>query len=230
MAALIGICAGIDYGENNIFSRRSYVQAVERAGGLPLIIPPLKEKKSAEKLIETLDALIFAGGGDIAPIYFKEEPHIALGNVEPERDRFEIALAALAWERNLPALGICRGMQLINIALGGDIWQDLEMRGGALLQHNQKAPPWHGSHRVEITKALSKLGGPRLWPVNSLHHQGIRKVADNLKIEAKAADGVIEAISARDKGFFIGVQWHPEWLGDAPWGDGLFKALVLAAH
>lgn len=229
MAAIIGISAGIDYEENNIYSRRSYAQAVEKAGGLPFILPPLRESRHLEELLRPLDALILPGGGDIATCYFQEEPHVNLGRVDPERDRFELALAQKAWQKRLPVLGICRGMQVMNIALGGDLWQDLSLREGVFLQHNQQAPPWHSSHRIEVGKALAYLGGGELWPVNSMHHQGLRRIPSELQVAARAGDGVIEAIAARDKRFFIGVQWHPEWLGGAPWGGGLFKALISAA-
>lgn len=226
MAVIIGICGGLDYQENNIYLRRTYALAVEKAGALPLILPPLKDQRNIPDLLAVVDGLVLAGGGDINPYYIKEDPYPALGKVDPERDRCELALARLAWKDRKPVLGICRGMQVMNIALGGDIYQDLVLKEGDLLQHEQKSPPWNISHKIEISTALAYLSKERFWPVNSLHHQGVRKLAPDLKACAKSSDGLVEALMAEDKRYYLGVQWHPEWLGNVPWGFGLFSDLI----
>ncbi len=229
MNRLIGISCAIDYTANDIRQRRSYALMVERAGGIPLYLPPLLKKSSLDRLFQRIDGLILSGGGDLNPHYFREEPQTALGGVEPERDAFEIHLAQAAWERRLPLLAICRGFQVINCALGGDIWQDLAARPGTI-QHQQQAPPWHRSHQVKVDAPFASLveraSSEKIWTVNSLHHQGIRRLAPELRAAAHSSDDLVEAAWAGPKRFFCGVQWHPEWLGEQPGGLALFRAFL----
>ena len=224
---LIGICAGIDYPQNNFYLRRTYSLIAEKCGALPVILGPLQKYASLPPLIRHLNGLILAGGSDIDPAYFKEEPHLATKAPDPERDRFEVALTRMAWEAKLPLLGICRGMQVINIALGGTLWQDLSLKPPPNIGHQQSSPPWHPTHKVTISPCLNHLSPLKLWPVNSLHHQGIKQLAAVLKKAAQGADGLIEAVTAADNRPVLGVQWHPEWLGQNPWGEGLIADFIL---
>ncbi|NLN16152.1 MAG: gamma-glutamyl-gamma-aminobutyrate hydrolase family protein, partial [Firmicutes bacterium] len=169
-----------------------------------------------------LQGLIIPGGGDLDPVYYGQDPQRDLGVVEPDRDRLEMGLLKGAIARGIPILGICRGCQLLSVAAGGDLIQDL---GEGYHQHRQKAPLSHPSHQINIKAGslLERLLGPGPLRVNSYHHQGIGRVG-SLRPVAWSNDGLIEAIEG--EGFILGVQWHPEWLVEsAP----LFRGFIEAA-
>src|SRR2546421_5150410 len=200
-----------------------YVEAVERAGGRPLLVPP-----SAEGIEETLDAvdgLIFSGGSDLDPDTYGQEAHPETRGVVPERDRAELALLEAALARDLPVLAICRGSQVLNIARGGDLVQHLpEVVGDEKHKHT---PGTFADHDVEVA-AGTKLGallGDRA-AVKSHHHQGFGRVGEGLVESARAEDGTLAAVEDPDKRFALGVLWHPEAGDDAK----LFEALVEQAR
>lgn len=210
-----------------------YIKAVERAGGFPV---PLMffERGSARRAIEMIRGLILSGGGDVDPYHFGEEPFQGCGEISPYRDENELELARLALEVEMPVLGICRGAQVLNIALGGDIFQDLSLKEGKLLEHNQKAPAYYPYHRLTITSEtqLCKIfSGKTALRVNSFHHQAIRRLGEGLIISAAATDGVVEAVESIRHPFALGVQWHPEAMAEKniPGGQELFDALLQAA-
>ncbi|MFS0574684.1 gamma-glutamyl-gamma-aminobutyrate hydrolase family protein [Sporosarcina sp. 179-K 3D1 HS] len=198
-----------------------YMAAIVQAGGLPIIIPADIEADVGQ-MAELLDGLLLTGGKDINPMYYEEEPHPRLGEVSPVRDRTEIALVQQMVSQEKPVLGICRGIQLLNVACGGDLFQDIECQiDRPVLQHAQKAPRTHPSHTVKIEKGslLEGMVDCGRIQVNSFHHQAVKRVAATLRISAFANDGVVEAIEGRAEQFVLGVQWHPERLaaaGDAP--------------
>lgn len=233
MSTIIGVtCAVRDAqrDDSEYYLRQAYVKSVIRAGGIPLLIPLLPES-AINDCLDTLSAIIFSGGGDVAPTYFGQEPSLRLRHVEPQRDACELYMVKSAWEKKLPILGICRGIQLVNIALGGSVWQDLEDSPFPVLQHEQNAPYSHPSHKV-ISEAgyLRKLAGREVLMVNSFHHQAVNAVGLGLKVTARASDGIIEALEA-DGGdrFCLCLQWHPEWLS-GPLGQGCFDILLDAAR
>ncbi|MBX6395573.1 MAG: gamma-glutamyl-gamma-aminobutyrate hydrolase family protein, partial [Alicyclobacillaceae bacterium] len=175
---------------------------------------------------------MLTGGVDVDPAFFGEEPSRGLGEVCPQRDTFEMALVEEAFLRNVPVLAICRGMQVMNVVAGGTLIQDLGSQGRGNLQHRQKAPRWHGSHRIEVvpgSKLAAILGAEELR-VNSFHHQAVKDVAPGMQVSATSSDGVVEAIESSLHRFAVGVQWHPEnmWRRD-PVQFRLFEALVRAA-
>lgn len=193
-----------------------YVDAVIAAGGVPIVLPP--QDGHSSELLDTIDALLLSGGGDVAPDLFGEEHvHPATYGVSPLRDRFEIDLVRGAIERDLPVLGICRGIQVLNVALGGTLIQHLlDQRRSSDLVHRQNdaglAPDAIG-HEVTITpeSLLSRVvDGVTTLGVNSFHHQAIRDLAPSLHPIAFAPDGVIEGVELPDRTFMLGVQWHPE--------------------
>ena len=209
----------------------AYVRAVLAGGGAPSILPPAAGAALAPILLDGLDALVLSGGADIDPRRYRTQPHPKLGPVEEERDASELALFAEALRREMPVLAICRGLQLVNVALGGTLWQDLPSE---LLAHPQSGPRTERIHAVTIaegTRLAAALGTNRT-EVNSFHHQAIRELAPGLRATAHAPDGVIEGIEGTGEQWLLGVQWHPEefWAQAAAPDGGLFRALVAATE
>jgi len=219
MKPIIGITPDVEKDDKH-FLRNDYMQAIIRAGGLPFIIPIGHEADIAQVVV-LLDGLLLTGGNDINPMLFNEEPHTHLGEVSPSRDLFELELARQMLVADKPILGICRGLQLLNVAVGGTLYQDLHQQNeGTMLQHLQKSPTTHPSHFVKLTKGslLEEIAGSERVQVNSFHHQALRDVPSVFKVTGRASDGVIEAVESIDEKFVLGVQWHPELLvtkGDA---------------
>jgi putative glutamine amidotransferase len=204
-----------------------YPEAIERAGGIPLIVPLLRPE-AIGALLERVDGICLPGGPDLQPSTYGDQPHPELGPTEPRVDGVELALVRAADRRGLPLLGICRGMQALNVARGGTLHQHLPDVVGDQLRHRQ---PEHGSivtHRVETaprSRLRATLGGPAL-EVNSFHHQAVRTLGRGLVATAWAPDGTIEAVEEPGERFVMGVQWHAEGLrAHAP----LFDLLITAA-
>ncbi len=213
-----------------------YVEGVAEAGGVPVVLPPVAGARAAEDLLDGMDGLLLSGGSDLDPGYYGEGPVPELGGTMPERDAFEMALLEHALRRKIPILGICRGMQVLNVALGGTLYQDLpsQMDHMVLLGHRQETPKWQPTHEVEVDggSKVAKILGTDELKVNSYHHQAIKELASGLVTVAYASDGVIEAVESSDqsKRWLIGVQWHAEAMRDAgPEHRNLFEAHVSAA-
>lgn len=196
------------------FINKSYLEAVKLNGGLPLPIPVVEEPEQLRAYIEMCDALLLPGGGDVDPMYFGEEPHPKLGTVQPDMDKFEMDLLSLAFERKMPVLGICRGEQIINVAKGGTIYQDMAATyEKELILHQQTYRSSIGIHKIQIEEnsLLFEILGSKEVRTNSMHHQSVKVLGKDLVVTATAADGIIEAIESTDRKI-IGVQWHPELL------------------
>jgi putative glutamine amidotransferase len=211
----------------------AYFRAVRKAGGLPLMLPLLESEEEAAAVIARLDGLLLSGGGDPDPALFGEDPIRQLGTIQPERDTAELSLARAALTADLPLLGICRGSQVLAVAGGGTMIQDIPAQVPGAIKHRQDAPRWYPTHRVEVVEGslLSRLlGGPELR-VNSSHHQAVRDVPAGWVVSARAPDGVVEAIEIPQRRFALAVQWHPEAMYDSerPAHGELFRALVEAA-
>ena len=213
-----------------------YVEGVAAAGGVPVVLPPIGDAHTAEAVIHGLDGLLLSGGSDLHPGYYGETPMPELGPTIPERDAFEVPLLELALRRGLPIFGICRGMQLLNVALGGTLYQDLPSQWGrGVLKHRQETPKWQPTHEVEVSgdAYLAEIMDREVLKVNSYHHQGIKDLADGLVVTARSSDGVAEAVEARDlsERWVVGVQWHAEAMrGADPIHGNLFEAHVSAAE
>ena len=213
----------------------TYIQAVIRAGGLPLLIPHLEDEALLRAVYERLDGLLLPGGEDVHPAHFGEPIHKRCRSISPERDVTELPLARWAVREGKPVLGICRGVQVLNVALGGSLYQDIRAQCPGAGRHDWYPgfPRNLRAHRVtlEAGSHLVRLLGASAVEVNSLHHQSLKDVAPGFSVTAVAPDGIVEAIEARDHPFVLGVQWHPEELaaGD-PGSQRLFDALVRASR
>jgi putative glutamine amidotransferase len=214
---------------------QGYVTAVREAQGLPLVFPPILEETDIPHVLATVDGVILSGGGDIAPsVYGEPESDLALG-IDSARDRAEIALAHEALRVGLPILAICRGIQVLNVVLGGTLYLDIEKQVEGALPHRPEPgqPLTEGpQHTVAIApdSKLADIAGEESIVVNSFHHQAVRRVGRDLIVTARAPDGVIEALEHRDHPFCVGVQWHPEIVASTDQVmTRLFSAFVRAA-
>jgi putative glutamine amidotransferase len=232
MKPIIGITCFHNWQERQYRLYDSYVYATKKAGGLPILLPCLTEEVDLAGHLDLIHGLIVSGGPDVDPVFYGEEPANNLGDVNPGMDAYEMPLIRLALQRELPLLGICRGVQALNIAAGGSVIQHLPAVVEQVLKHQQSAPRHYVTHSVDITAGtqLSTILGPGKTRVNSFHHQAVNRLAPHFRVAAVAPDGVIEAIESTVHPFTLGVQWHPEWMHDStPNFDALFNAFVLAA-
>lgn len=231
---LIGVTAGIAKTDHEVFALRDdYVRAVETAGGLPVVLAPGPTAQAAE-LVSRLDGLLLSGGTDLDPAHYGEEPHPTVAGVSLERDAFELALSREALARDVPLLAICRGHQVLNVATGGTLVQDIPSQISGALDHDPKTERWRLAHDVRIlpgTRLREILGRDRV-AVNSFHHQSIRTPGQGLVVSACAVgDDVIEGVELPERRFVLGVQWHPEAFWDQPQHfQPLFAALVQASR
>ncbi|WP_281164471.1 gamma-glutamyl-gamma-aminobutyrate hydrolase family protein [Liquorilactobacillus sicerae] len=231
---IIGITAGNlkFHDTKRTFVNQNDIQAIINAGGIPVLLPP-QVKDELDRYIKICDGFYFPGGPDVSPFYFKEEPTVGLSFVERARDRLEIELIKKAVAAGKTLLGVCRGMQVINIALGGDVYQDLTkqfVEPQKLFQHAQKGDINEASHHIKITAGthLAKIFAEQTLAVNSHHHQAVRRVAAGLRVAARAADGVIEAVESENSPQILAVQWHPEFLVETiPTMQSIFDDFIL---
>ncbi|WP_033149157.1 membrane dipeptidase [Prevotella sp. P6B1] len=202
---------------------RGYYQSVVEAGGVPVVIPPVADKHVIVNTLEHIDALILSGGGDINPLWAGEDPSPKLHGINQERDLPELLIARLAYNRQIPMLGICRGIQTLATALGGKVRQDIS--DVATVKHSQDADRSEATHRVKIEQdsVLYSIYGHENLMVNSFHHQAVSEAGDKFKVVAKSADGIVEAMESSEFKSILGVQWHPECMAD---GLPLFQWLV----
>ena len=212
----------------------SYTEAISEAGGVPLLIPLGLTEAALLTVLERVDGILLPGGGDIEPEFYRGRSHLSLWGIDAERDRTELILAREAVRQHKPIFAICRGIQVLNVALGGTLWEDIGSMVPNALEHDvtNGTPRNHLSHPVQIRpdSQLAKIMGTTNCKVNSIHHQAIRDLAPELMVTAHAPDNVIEGAEIPDHPFAVAVQWHPENLvSDDPAMLALFRALVKAA-
>ena len=235
MKPLIGITTNQSsnvYGQPTIMLMQSYVNAVIQAGGVPVLIPSLIAEDGWDAAYSRLDGILFSGGGDISLDFFGGDPHPRIDDVDLERDSIEIKLLQAAVSDGKPFLGICRGCQALNIALGGTLYTHLPDQLPNALDHdypgNKRAVLVHAV-KIEGGTRIAEIYGEPIIKVNSLHHQGLREIAPSLRIAGHAPDGLVEAVELPDHPFGLAVQWHPEWLTDQVTTRNLFRRFVEVA-
>jgi len=211
---------------------QSYVQAVMQAGGVPVLIPSMIAEDGWDALYSRLNGILFSGGGDIGLEYSPGDPHPRINDVELDRDSVEFKLIQASASDGKPFLGICRGCQVLNVALGGTLYTHIHDQLPDALDHaypgNLRTVLVHEVKVEEGTRVAEVMGEPIL-KVNSLHHQGVKDIAPSLRVAGHAPDGLVEAIELPNHPFGIGVQWHPEWLTDQEATRNLFRKFVEAA-
>ena len=211
----------------------AYVVSISNAGAVPVLIPLGLDIDQLRSIISRLEGILFSGGGDVHPDVYKSLMHPQVYGIDSDRDRVEILLLEQVLKSNIPFFGICRGLQLINVGMGGTLYEDLNDQFSGSLRHNSPEDWSRDSlaHPVKISpkSRLFDILQQDTFSVNSWHHQGIRRLADGVSSSAVAPDGVIEAIELPDHPFGLAVQWHPEWLQNHELMQRLFKAFVQAA-
>lgn len=233
MKPVIGLTASMEVDQSVYTVTNRNVKAILKAGGMPVILPYFLEEADVQQIADEIDGLYATGGYDIDPTLFGEEPHPGLGTIIPARDQSEIKLMKKLMERKKPILGVCRGSQTLNIAAGGDMYQDIYAQiDETLLQHRQKAPMEHMSHYVFVEKdsLLYRITGKEKFKINSYHHQANRDVSGDFRISGKASDGIVEAVESKELPFVLGLQWHPEAttaIDDTP-SVKIYKAFIEA--
>ena len=203
---------GGDYRVPQVMVGAPYLAAVQKVDGTPILVTPAHDEQAIEQLLDQCQGLMLTGGEDVDPSRYGQEPHPALGNVNPQRDRMELMALECALKRDLPVLAICRGFQLLNVAMGGTLIQDLASQRGGNILHEQAAPVndrWHGA-RVDEDSRLAKIFGVTELTINSFHHQAIDELGAGLRASAWSEDGLIEGVEATGYPWVFGVQWHPE--------------------
>ena len=219
--------------ERNIIAR-DYSRAIEYAGGTPLLIPHVGDIECINQYLGVLDGLVLSGGGDIDPLLFGQEPHQNLGSVDRVRDEMELQLTQQALDQDLPILAICRGIQMLNVAAGGTIYQDIAAEmPQPTLRHSQSGAGWYASHTIDIISEsrLFQIFDSPTARVNSFHHQAVREIGEGFIATAKAKDNVIEAIESPTRRFALGVQYHPEMMWEHhPEVLNLFTAFLKACQ
>jgi len=228
---VIGITVAHCSEELKTFPRTLYVESVKKANGQPILLPIVTTLEEAEEMLALVDALILTGGGDFSPMILGELPKRGIGDCLPERDWSEILLAQMAMKEDLPVLGICRGIQVLALAAGGKIYQDIISERPESIEHKQRAPrecAWHEVHLTEST--LGVLIEEKTIGVNSFHHQAVSVLPEGFIANAVAPDGIIEGIEKPGAKFCLGVQWHPEAMDKEKHSQRLFQGLIKVAQ
>jgi putative glutamine amidotransferase len=237
MRPVIGLTHSIQQDERKLYMPMSYSNVIRDAGGTPVLLPITREDEVIEAYANLVDGVLFSGGEDVDPGFYGEDQLWACGDVLPLRDDFEVKLCRILLEKypEKPILGVCRGEQVLNVALGGTLYQDVKSQLPGCIAHQQHQISPYASHRVmiEADSKLHVIYGDTKVAVNSFHHQAVKDIAPGLIITARAADGVIEGFEKPDHPYFVGVQWHPERLVEREENANhkqLFKSFVDACR
>jgi len=225
-----GVTPEADPAQHEMVLGLKYLRAIEQAGGIPVVVAPLPEPELVA-LLERVDGVCLSGGPDLDPVAYDARPHERLGPTWRDLDVFELALTRAADERSMPILAICRGLQVLNVARGGSLYQHVPETFGDEIRHRQTEPGSTPTHGVTFASRSRVAGivGVRATEVNSFHHQAVARVGRGLTATGWAPDGVVECLEARDRAFTLGVQWHVEGMVGDPRQSALFEAFIDAA-
>jgi putative glutamine amidotransferase len=231
---LVGLTTSgtVDAFPERAYTNAAYIDAVQQAGGVPVLLPPQLTGTARDALWSRLDALVLTGGGDVDPARYGQSPHPTVYEVHALRDDLELDLIRRALAEGAPILAICRGIQVLNVALGGTLIQDISSATGSLIQHSQKEKRHVPTHpvKIEAGSRLAEILGSVALEVNTLHHQSIDVPGDGVRVVAQAPDGIVEGAEVPAHPFAVAVQWHPEELvGHDAAARNLFRAVVDAA-
>lgn len=212
---IIGITSSHNQERLHVMLRETYIQSIIRAGGVPVVLPCVSDEIVIDHLLDTIDGLLLSGGCDIHPKHYGEEVHPACGEIDEARDACELMLVRKAIDRGMPVFGICRGFQVLAVALGATLFQDLESQLGLPKEKHRQQPPYDDPiHTVRFKEGglLERITETPLMPTNSMHHQAVKDAGEKIKIEGITMDGVVEAISMAGNESVFGVEFHPEHL------------------
>lgn len=225
---IIGITTYGRKKDDNYYLPGAYLDAVRTAGGFPILLSP--GEKNVGRIQGLVDGLIFAGGGDIEPTIYGGNSHSTIVECDPDRDEFELALAKEVLQNSTPTLGICRGSQLLNVAIGGKLIENIpDEIGDSILHRLNDGKPSEHQVQIEPGSRLAEIMGSNEVNVKSQHHQGMRTVPEVWRVSARAPDGVIEALEHKTHPWMLAVLWHPEMSPEDPHHQGIFEALVEAS-
>ncbi len=228
---VVGVTCHNNWKEDFLELRVDYVRKLIEAGAMPVILPSAPEL--VDEMVDEIDALLLSGGEDVNPLIYGASPFHNVRSLDPIRDEFEIKLIRKILEVKKPILAICRGIQVLNVSLGGTLIQDISSQVKGSIKHDwdrKSYPPWTPVHKVFVEEGslLHEVVGRTVLEVNSYHHQAVLETGEGLKTSARSEDGIIEAVEM-EEGFVLGVQWHPEGMRDEP-SRRLFRALVRASR
>lgn len=237
MRPIIGLTPSLESGEHKIYTPTSYPKAIIEAGGNPVFFNFTRDDEMIEAYAAMVDGVLFSGGDDVDPSTYGEEQIWGCGDIVPLRDDFEIKLLKVLVEKypKKPILGICRGAQVLNVGMGGTLYQDLRSQKDGCIRHQQQQSSHYASHKavVEEGSLLQRIYGSTEVKVNSFHHQAVKDLAPGMRLTAVASDGVVEGFEKPDHPYFVAVQWHPERLVEGPHHPEhkpLFKSFVDACR
>ena len=228
---VIGITTGYDEDKKMLYLKEGYYEAIYQSGGLAVAIPFTCDEENLLEHLENYDGILLSGGSDIDPKFYGESNMPYNGTISPIRDQCELFMAKKIIEANIPLLGICRGIQVMNVAMGGTLFQDIyaQNKESTMFMHTQSAPTWYPSHEITMKKDswVYRSFGKEKGEVNSFHHQAIKDIGKGFEATSHSGDGIIEAIEYTKNRFCVGVQWHPELMWQHnPEFLNLFKAFV----
>lgn len=215
LANILTVDGGMFPGQERSYVNHEYVTSILKAEGVPVLLPIISDVEAMARQIDCVDGVLLSGGYDIHPQFYGEEPHPRLESIYPERDAYELDVLRLAHQQGKPILGICRGLQLMNVAFGGTLYQDIShLQTESSIQHNQKSQMHVAGHSIELMEGtrLHQIFKQKWIVTNSFHHQAIKQLAPGFAVSAKAKDGIIEGIEKQGPSFMLGVQWHPEMM------------------
>ena len=232
-ACTVAVTAGIrpDGDTSRVRLTAAYVIALESAGLIPLIVPPLSNADAASAVLDSVAGLVLTGGEDVDPARYGEKRHEKVRSINAARDATEAALIKEAQKRGTPVLAICRGIQILNVALGGTLVQDIPSQCETDIAHDEESARDSRTHEISVEPGslIATAIATEHCTVNSFHHQSVKRVADGMRVTARSPDGIIEGLESTDEDWWVmAVQWHPEEMTDSaePWDRGLFKAFA----